>query len=112
MEETDDSGTESETEQLKWKSRQRQYGHTIGTDKPPRYIRIMLQNLQQLPIHGQADRSTQLMANIRELKPDVFLLNDVGLCWRNIPTHHQWQERTRTSLPPTQVQVLLQQARV
>jgi hypothetical protein len=36
----------------------------------------------------------------RDYKPDVVLLNDVGLCWRNIPTHHQWQERTRTSLPP------------
>jgi hypothetical protein len=56
MEETDDSGTDSETEQLKWKSRRRRYGHTICcTDKPPRYIRIMLQNLQRLPINGQAD---------------------------------------------------------
>jgi hypothetical protein len=100
MEETDDSGTDSETEQLKWKSRRCRYRHTICTDKPPRYIRIMLQNLQQLPINGQADRSTQLMANIRDYKPDVVLLNDVGLRWRNITAHHQWQERTRTSLPP------------
>jgi hypothetical protein len=60
----------------------------------------MLQNLQRLPINGQADRSTQLMANIRDYKPDVVLLNNVGLCWCNIPTHYQWQERTRTSLPP------------
>jgi hypothetical protein len=27
-------------------------------------------------------------------------LNDVGLHWDNIPTHHQWQERSRNNLPP------------
>ena len=82
-----------------WKDRQHDYGHAFPTVKPDHTIRVMLQNLQQLPVIGMADCSTQLMANIKDHQPDILLFNDIGLCWKNIPIQDSWKERSRGRIP-------------
>ena len=62
-------------------------------------MRVVLQNLQRLPVIGNADRSTQLLDCIQASHLDLLLVSDVGCHWRNIPFEDSWGERTSRGFP-------------
>ena len=94
------AGEEDPPIQELWQQRQPFYGPTeLEADKLPRHIRVILLNLQRLPLIKEADRSTQLMINLGLYQPDVAMLNDVGIHWPSLLTAHSWEERTRGVLP-------------
>ena len=49
---------------------------------------------------ANADRSTQLIATIRDHGYDALMSSDVGIFWDNIPVADSWIERTRKLLGP------------
>ena len=85
------------------------YGDLIQLKKASHCMRVILQNPQRIPINGRADQSTQFMANIKDHKPDVVLLDDVGLFWKNV--HSTTSGKSDHEYPSsTQVPIFLQHA--
>ena len=85
--------------QEQWQQRQPHYGPELEPEKPSQHTRVILVNTQRLPLIKEADRSTQLMANLRLYQPDAVMLNDVAINWKKLLTEHSWAERTREALP-------------
>ena len=65
------------------------------TKKYPCTIRCGMQNINMLPESSRHYKSRQLINLIREGEYDVFLMNEVGLCWNKLDPSDQWSERTR-----------------
>ena len=76
-----------------WKTRQPVYGHSLEPEEPAQEVRVCLQKLARLPVFKNADKSTQLLFNIRDYNPDVVMMNDVGIDWRHLPPQEGWDAR-------------------
>jgi hypothetical protein len=59
---------------------------------------VVFQNFQRLPIMASADRSTQLVANIKDHRYDCVMSSNVGINWDKLPVTDSWIERTRRVL--------------
>ena len=84
--------------QYPWASKDHSFGDDMGP-KQPGHIRVVLQNLQRLPVLAKADRSTQLLDCIEASELDLLMVNDVGCHWKNIPFQDSWGERTAQGFP-------------
>ena len=47
----------------------------------------------RLPAKANADRSTQFIEQLKAHHPDVVMMNDLGVDWRNMPIQDRWNER-------------------
>jgi hypothetical protein len=56
-------------------------------------LRIGLHNLSNLSQDGRTSKSRQLINFILHKSFDVFLMTEVGLCWRHVGNGNQWYKR-------------------
>jgi hypothetical protein len=69
------------------------FGDLLGK-KEANVFRIMLQNVNNLPVSSHVYRSRQLVDCISNQELDVYLMTEVGLCWNKLSAYDQWYERT------------------
>jgi hypothetical protein len=62
-------------------------------DKMNKIVRIGLQNMQLLPENSKHYKSRQSIDHIKQGEYDVWLMNEVGLCWPKLAAVDQWFER-------------------
>jgi hypothetical protein len=67
------------------------------TRKSDNILRLMLHNVNRLPLSRSADKSKKLISSISNKQLDLALITKVGLCWRLVKTNDQWHERMRES---------------
>jgi hypothetical protein len=60
-------------------------------------IRIMLHNINRLPLDHRTDKSRKLISCIANKQIDVAMITEVGLYWKSIPGKDRWYERVRES---------------
>jgi hypothetical protein len=65
------------------------------TRKPDQTIRIMLHNINRLPIDSRSTKSKQLITYIANKQIDIALLTEIGLNWKKIHNNDKWFERVR-----------------
>jgi hypothetical protein len=65
------------------------------TRKPDQTIRIMLHNINRLPIDSRSTKSKQLITYVVNKQIDIALLTEIGLNWRKIHNNDKWFERVR-----------------
>jgi hypothetical protein len=53
----------------------------------------MLHNIANIPEDKRTSKSRQLMSYIVQKQADVFLMTEVGLCWKKVDSSNQWFER-------------------
>ena len=63
--------------------------------KSPNTLRIMLHNINRLPIYKNQDKSKKLFSYIANKQIDVALLTEIGLYWKLIHNNDKWHERIR-----------------
>jgi hypothetical protein len=73
------------------------FGDLLGK-KEANVFRIMLQNINNLPVSSHVYRSQQLVDCIATQELDVFLMTKVGLCWNKASAYDQWNQRTTGQL--------------
>ena len=73
-----------------------EYGDIMAA-KRDNVLRIMLHNINRLPISAKSDKSRQLISTIANKQIDVALLTEIGLCWKLLDNKDQWFERVRMS---------------
>ena len=71
-----------------------EFGDKMGR-KGMNMFRIGLHNISNLSEDGRVSKSRQLVDYIVHKHFDVFLMTEVGLCWKKIPPLDQWFERIR-----------------
>jgi hypothetical protein len=57
-------------------------------------LRLMLQNISNLPAIKTHHKSRQIVDMLPRLAIDVMFLNEIGLNWNKLPPHQQWHDRT------------------
>jgi hypothetical protein len=70
------------------------FGDTFG-EKAKKTVRIMSQNINGLPAHRSHYKSQQIMKTICTGSADLWMIQEVGLCWPLINEADQWNVRTR-----------------
>jgi hypothetical protein len=65
------------------------------TRKPDQTIRIMLHNINRLPIDSRSTKSKQLITYVANKQIDIALLTGIGLNWKKIHNNYKWFERVR-----------------
>jgi hypothetical protein len=68
------------------------FGDTIKT-KLGNTVRVGLQNMQLLPESAKHYKSRQSVDHIKKGEFDLWLMNEVGLCWPKLEAGDQWFER-------------------
>ena len=76
-----------------WELHQECLGHVELRAKPAQHLRIILQNLDRLSVLKRADKSTQLLASIKDFQPDAMLMSELGLCWQNLDQQDSWHQQ-------------------
>ena len=56
-------------------------------------LRLGLHNLANLSQDKRTSKSRQLVDYIVQKSFDVFLMTEIGLCWRKVGIENQWYER-------------------
>jgi hypothetical protein len=77
-----------------------EYGDKMSR-KQDNTLRLMLHNINRLPIDSRSDKSRRLINTIVTKQIDISLLTEIGLCWRRIENKDQWFERVRESFQST-----------
>ena len=72
-----------------------EYGDKI-TPKSPGIFRVFQQNIKLVPENPQATKNKQISNFISNGDADVYLLQEIGLCWQKLPIESQWSERLRS----------------
>jgi hypothetical protein len=67
------------------------YGDTMRK-KSNHTLRIMLHNINRLPIDGRSAKSRKLLSTIATKQIDIALLTEVGLYWKKINSRDRWYE--------------------
>ena len=80
------------------------FGHFM-TKKHDNTLRIMLHNINRLPISSKADKSRKLISTIANKQIDIALLTEIGLNWKQINNQDKWYERVRESFQYTRSEV-------
>jgi hypothetical protein len=62
-------------------------------DKQDNTLRIGLHNLSNLTKDKRTSKSHQLVDYIVQKSFDIFLMTEVGLCWKKVDPANQWYER-------------------
>lgn len=62
-------------------------------------FRIGFQNVNNIPAKANHHKSKAMLKYIQEGEYDIFLLAEVGLRWKNLPSHDSWPERTLFDFP-------------
>ena len=75
------------------------------TRKPDSILRIMLHNINRLPINGKSDKSRKLVSMIAHKQIDIALLTEIGLGWKLLNNTDQWYERVRESFQSTRTEI-------
>jgi hypothetical protein len=73
------------------------FGDTMGK-KAANVFRIMLQNINNLPISALVNSSRQVIDCIANQELDVFLMTKIGLCWPKVSAYDQF--KISTTSPP------------
>ena len=81
-----------------------EYGD-IMKPKPDNILRVLLQNVNCLPIDRRACKSRELITTIVQKQVDVALLTEVGLFWRLVDNKDKWYERVRESFRATRSEI-------
>ena len=70
----------------------KEYGDKMQQKKENTF-RIMLHNINRLPINGDSTKSYKLISTIANKQIDVALMTEVGLFWKVINNKDRWYER-------------------
>jgi hypothetical protein len=81
-----------------------EYGHLM-TKKYDNTLRIMLHNINRLPINSKTDKSKKLVSTIANKQIDIALLTEIGLNWKQINNQDKWYERVRESFQHTRSEI-------
>jgi hypothetical protein len=71
------------------------------TRKSDHTLRIMLHNVNRLPISRSTDKSKKFISTIPNKQIDVALITEVGLYWKLLDGGDQWYERVQESFQAT-----------
>ena len=63
--------------------------------KPQSTLRIMLHNVNRLPLNAKHDKSKKLFSTIANKQIDIALITEVGINWKKANSNDRWYERTR-----------------
>jgi hypothetical protein len=72
-----------------------EYGDKI-TPKPSGIFRVLHQNIKLVPENPKANKNKQISNFISNGDADVYLLQEIGLCWQKLSIESQWSERLRS----------------
>ena len=81
-----------------------EYGDRLNR-KPDNILRVMLHNVNRLPISGKSDKSKKLVSMIAHKQIDVALLTEIGLSWTHLDNTDRWYERVREAFQSTRSEV-------
>ena len=70
-----------------------EFGDPLQPKQGEDVFRIGLHNLANLPQDHRTSKSRQLIDYIVQKSFHVFLMTEVGLCWRKVGNENQWYER-------------------
>jgi hypothetical protein len=65
------------------------------TRKPHQTMRIMLHNIDRLPIDSRLTKSKQIVTYVANKQIDAALLTQIGLNWKKIHNNDRWFERVQ-----------------
>ena len=68
-----------------------EYGDTMRR-KNDSTLRIMLHNINRLPLSGNTSKSHKLISTIAYKQIDIALLTEIGLFWKAVDNKEQWYE--------------------
>jgi hypothetical protein len=70
-----------------------EFGNIMPFPRPESVLRIVQQNVANLPSNVKASKSRQFIDFIRRSQASVFTAQEIGLCLRKLPDEDQWCER-------------------
>ena len=71
----------------------------LFTIRGQRMLRIMFQNVNNLPKHQWQEKSRALFRKIKQLQPDILGCAEVGLYPPQLSTFDTWENRARNTIP-------------
>jgi hypothetical protein len=77
-----------------------EYGDILKR-KADQVLRIMLHNINRLPISSRSSKSRQLVSYIAHTQVEFALLTEIGINWKKIHNNDMWFERVRQSFQST-----------
>ena len=80
------------------------YGDTMQK-KPNSTLRIMLHNVNRLPLNATHDKSKILFSTIANKQIDIALITEIGINWKKSNSKDRWYERTRTAFQTAKSEV-------
>jgi hypothetical protein len=63
------------------------------TPKSTNTFRVIQQNIKLVPENPKSSKNKQISNVISNREADLYLLQEIGLCWQKLPTASQWSER-------------------
>ena len=74
----------------------KEYGHFYSsTISNANTFRIHSQNIQNIPIEAYKMKRHGIVKELKKKIADVYLWQEVGLCWVNMAKHDTWKSRTQ-----------------
>jgi hypothetical protein len=70
-----------------------EFGDIMTFPRPDSVLRIVQQNVGNLPSNAKASKSRQFIDFIQKSQASVFTSQEIGLCLRKLPDEDQWCER-------------------
>jgi hypothetical protein len=77
----------------------------IMAKKPCHVLRLMFFNINRLPIKKNSTKSKKLISFIANKQIDIAMLAEIGLHWKNVPSHDKWFERIREAFQSTKYSI-------
>ena len=69
------------------------------TKKKKYTFRLLLQNIQRLPLSARESKHEDILNWIFTDEADAVILTEVNTYWPNVKPHQQWNERTKGRIP-------------
>ena len=74
------------------------YGDRQHT-KHPSSLRLLLQNIQRLPLSIRDQKHADIVDWIQRDNGDIAILTEINTYWPKVPAHQQWEERSERLFP-------------
>ena len=85
--------------EMQWKDFQAEAWRDRQTKKKKYTFRLLLQNIQRLPLSARESKHEDILYWIFADEADAVILTEINAYWPNVKPHQQWHKRTKRRIP-------------